>query len=413
MEHQESDDAEAARKTPAQLQHHDVNQSLPSSHLFPETLPAPAAQLPPQFHSLPESSLYPNAEFTAGPSQHLPWHDAQNDVHPADTKFQHPGPGRKTYTIEKKIEVATVGLEKGRNAAAKLYGLNASMVGRWMRSLDELKRPNLSATENEQSSSCPISKRRRLPDGLSMISGGGRRRDRLNEYAQGEMDIVSSPQQWSALPASNDETFGARHHQHQRDPRTGNLVPHTYPQFDSDHSMFSHTGSLPAPETIPTHPYNQPSEGHSEMRDEGNQPLPNSLVDLYFHPTSFTPMNPPNFAMTTSPQTSHPPHGFHESQHTQQDIFFQSRGLGVNSEPYFTQVGPPLNESDSNGHDPYVPPLTSSKLNILRAVEELKNAVGQYNDFDEEPSEWRKLMELLSHTVENGWPICQNQTPHS
>ncbi|KAI8611660.1 hypothetical protein BC830DRAFT_641346 [Chytriomyces sp. MP71] len=42
---------------------------------------------------------------------------------------------RNTYTIEMKIKVAERGLEKGRNVAAKEFGLNASMVGRVSRLL--------------------------------------------------------------------------------------------------------------------------------------------------------------------------------------------------------------------------------------------------------------------------------------
>ncbi|KAJ3131310.1 hypothetical protein HK100_006522 [Physocladia obscura] len=97
---------------------------------------------------------------------------------------------RKSYTIEMKIKVAERALEKGRNMAAKEFGLNGSMVGRWMRSIDTMKNtvacgafdvaaspsgisPSLSSTFTGFPA---IQKRRRLPDGISMVSGGRRRR---------------------------------------------------------------------------------------------------------------------------------------------------------------------------------------------------------------------------------------------
>ncbi|KAJ3265068.1 hypothetical protein HDU77_006703 [Chytriomyces hyalinus] len=87
------------------------------------------------------------------------------------------GMTRNTYTIDMKIKVAERGLEKGRNIAAKEYGLNGSMVGRWMRSIETMRQTILASDEAAEpfgasSSSSVQTKRRRLPDGITMVTGG-------------------------------------------------------------------------------------------------------------------------------------------------------------------------------------------------------------------------------------------------
>ncbi|KAI8834205.1 hypothetical protein BJ741DRAFT_666048 [Chytriomyces cf. hyalinus JEL632] len=87
------------------------------------------------------------------------------------------GMTRNTYTIDMKIKVAERGLEKGRNIAAKEYGLNGSMVGRWMRSIDTMRQTILASEEAAEpfgsaSSTLVQTKRRRLPDGITMVTGG-------------------------------------------------------------------------------------------------------------------------------------------------------------------------------------------------------------------------------------------------
>ncbi|KAJ3293071.1 hypothetical protein HDU79_000717, partial [Rhizoclosmatium sp. JEL0117] len=94
---------------------------------------------------------------------------------------------RNSYTIETKIKIAEQGLEKGRNIAAKENGLNPSMVGRWMRSIDTMRSSLVSLEATAEGSNSEGghgghgvigvsgTKRRRLPDGISMIAGGKRR----------------------------------------------------------------------------------------------------------------------------------------------------------------------------------------------------------------------------------------------
>ncbi|KAJ3242251.1 hypothetical protein HDU78_001453 [Chytriomyces hyalinus] len=89
------------------------------------------------------------------------------------------GMTRNTYTIDMKIKVAERGLEKGRNIAAKEFGLNGSMVGRWMRSIETMRQTIAASDEAAEqfgsaSASCvqQKTKRRRLPDGVTMVTGG-------------------------------------------------------------------------------------------------------------------------------------------------------------------------------------------------------------------------------------------------
>ncbi|KAJ3404201.1 hypothetical protein HDU80_003148 [Chytriomyces hyalinus] len=87
------------------------------------------------------------------------------------------GMTRNTYTIDMKIKVAERGLEKGRNIAAKEYGLNGSMVGRWMRSIETMRQTIAASDEAAEQFGCASAssvqtKRRRLPDGITMVTGG-------------------------------------------------------------------------------------------------------------------------------------------------------------------------------------------------------------------------------------------------
>ncbi|KAJ3227544.1 hypothetical protein HDU81_006689 [Chytriomyces hyalinus] len=207
------------------------------------------------------------------------------------------GMTRNTYTIDMKIKVAERGLEKGRNIAAKEYGLNGSMVGRWMRSIDTMRQTILASEEAAEpfgsaSSTLVQTKRRRLPDGITMVTGG--RKDsstaqaklkRRNTNDQGDVKEETVSTSGSTPQQSISHEFPAQ----QEVSTTSNVdlkgkarLLGVQPVTLSDHQTRQY-----ASQQMSSLPTSLPMTSHAA---EGSVPDP-LMMNLYF--SNSNPMNSP------------------------------------------------------------------------------------------------------------------------
>ncbi|KAI9343938.1 hypothetical protein BDR26DRAFT_917380 [Obelidium mucronatum] len=224
---------------------------------------------------------------------------------------------RNTYTIETKIKVAEMGLLRGRNIAAKEFGLNGSMVGRWMRSIDIMRSTLAPSHESHASDVSSGPKRRRLPDGNSMVSSMTRK---------ARTNVVSTDNQ--SNNGSNPE-LGSPSGVQQSPQPDWNL--HT-----QSHQEGASSNQLSAPSQRVTLP-NPASSSSIANRPNSSDPLlnlyfsgPQDYQNAVLHQSQFNSMRP-----------SQSPHSPYEQQ---QNLYLQQQPLSLNhaaSSPYL--IGGPSN----------------------------------------------------------------------
>ncbi|KAJ3210174.1 hypothetical protein HDU82_008646 [Entophlyctis luteolus] len=387
--------------------------------------------------------------------------DATSDPHSPDQILraftalsQNIGSGsRKSYTIQTKIRVAEVGLAKGRNIAAKEFGLNGSMVGRWMRSIDTMRRTIADTSENFQENSevakpaisdgyaqqqaLASTQRRRLPDGTSMVSGGRKRMSASSR--RDSKDSEFSAESTATLASASTSTAAA---QRELRKRRGSSLPKVATKrrvdiaADSNEAPIgvqepgpSQTNPLletyfpnnlcPPPLVAPAEEPHQQSEfrriqtsyegqemPHLTSETPHSFPAPVSLTDrgedaVYLpqmQPTQQYFQQPPLLFRTNThlsdPQRSQQVH-LHPSQ--------TNRGHGQESS---------LAMSTAYLDSPRRPQVMQARWRVLETVNSLSNAVREYNreesnDTGLDASDWREALSILRNAMESALAIIR------
>ncbi|KAJ3242379.1 hypothetical protein HDU77_010781 [Chytriomyces hyalinus] len=373
------------------------------------------------------------------------------------------GMTRNTYTIDMKIKVAERGLEKGRNIAAKEFGLNGSMVGRWMRSIETMRQTIAASDEavepfGSASASCvqQKTKRRRLPDGVTMVTGGRKdpaaaqaKAKRRSTNDQGDVKEETVSTAGSTPQQSISHEFPSQHEVSTTTTTTLDLKgkarllgvqpvtlsDHQSRQYTSQQQQLSHS-------SLPT---SLPMTSHAA---EGSVPDP-LMMNLYF--SNSNPMNSPiNYQgpnqqqqQQSQQQQQPPPPPTPTSQQQQQqqqqtslqtDFFMQQQPLSLNStssshflstqgsssgtvfhtQPQLT-TSQPLSEATLHNTTPVVSGAnTASKMGVSIALSGLKNALDVYDDDASlDDPHWKELVPLLKDTVKKCWPLYQNSSDQS
>ncbi|KAJ3390639.1 hypothetical protein HDU84_007190 [Entophlyctis sp. JEL0112] len=408
---------------PSELQvDHSTNSSMEEGLNLEQQDKTPQSLLGPSYTVQMQTTLMDNPpDSTSDP------HSSNESIHTLTLLGEHIGAGsRKSYTLETKIRVAEVGLSKGRNIAAKEFGLNGSMVGRGT------SKPGNSEINFKQQV-LALTQRRRLPDGTSMVSGGRRKQPALSRRDSDDSDDISAGSTHATVASASTSHVAA---QRELRKRRGSSLPKVATKRRMDiANRSSEDSGIQKPDSnqpnplfgmyFPNNPYQPPLLAQTSYQSHEMQNMTHHITHNITHRASEVPhplpipgqfstrgedsvylpqVQPTQQYFQQIPSSTHP----YENQQRQQQQQLQP----LETHRRVVQQSSSMAISAAYLDSPRRPQVMQLRSRVLDTVNALSNAVREYsreesNDSSPDAGDWRQAVNILRDAMESALAILR------